>query len=196
MMTQPHHNALENVAAPGSGGDWDDWATGKPTFFFGNFALRPATIAELDTAQAWTEADPDHCSTTRGDFWLVQSDLINSFYLRDTFGLVFFIRLDSKPGSEMEIHIQFSPDQSPDMRVRTMNALSQGWRWLEKRLRGMGVKTVYFRSKSQRLIYFCERRLGFTWDGRRLQREIKEAGDGGALHSEGNGKDEGEGNAG
>lgn len=194
-MTHPYQNAQENVAAPGKGPILDA-PKGMPTFYFGHYVLRPTTEVALVLAQAWTEADPDHCSTTKGEFWLVQDAAVNSFILEDQFGVVFFIRLDEKPNHEMEIHIQFSPDQSPDMRLRTMNGLSRGWHWLEQQLQVKGVKTVYFRSKSQRLIYFCQHRLGFIWDGRRLQREIEEAGDGGKVHPEGNGTNEGKGHAG
>lgn len=131
--------------------------------------------ADLPLAAAWTDADPEHSKTTLPQFWIEQDTRINSFVLEDEQGPVFFFRMvRHKHGVEIEIHIQFAPENIVS-RQRTMDALTIGFEWLAKRLVSLGFKILYFHSRSQRLIYFCQKRLGFKWDGRRLEKDITNA---------------------
>jgi hypothetical protein len=141
-----------------------------PTFRFQGFTLRPAIDSDLEIAKAWTEADPDHRGITKPEFWLENVGNANSFLLEDAFGPVFLFRMDVK-GNEVAAHIQFPPDE-PATRRRVMQGLTLGFAWLEKILSGQRYKTLFFNSTSIPLINFCQKRLGFTWDGRRLEKAL------------------------
>jgi hypothetical protein len=146
--------------------------TDMPTFHFGNYSLRPAQISDLPNAAAWTKADADHCGNTLPMFWIRQQIGINCFVLDDGEGDVFFFRMVRyQNATEVEVHIQFAPEEIVS-RQRTMTALTIGFAWLEARLHSLGFRLLYFYSRNQNLIYFCQKRLGFTWDGRRLERAI------------------------
>jgi hypothetical protein len=78
-------------------------------------------------------------------------------------GPVFFFKIQRdyrSAGLAVEVSIQFAPDGGC-ARLRTMQALSKGFAWLEKRLGEGGVNAVYFNSKNRRLIQFALLRLGF-----------------------------------
>ena len=78
-------------------------------------------------------------------------------------GPVFFFKIQRdyrSAGLAVEVSIQFAPDRGV-AKLRTMQALSKGFAWLEKRLREGGVNAVYFNSKNRRLIQFALLRLGF-----------------------------------
>lgn len=155
--------------------------TAMPAFRFGGYTLRPSIDSDLDLAARWTQADPDHCDTTEGKFWLRNDGGVNSFVLCDDRGAIFFFRIDiecelPKGGPRpypkaVSLHMQFAPTD-PRERRRLMQAMLIGFGWLEKRLSAAGVDTVYFHSKNPRLILFCEKRLGFAWDGLALVRKI------------------------
>lgn len=189
-MMQPSHPDANNVAAPGVAAAGIEQARqpDMPSYRFNGYLMRPAIESDLPAAENWTAADPDHRGRVKPGFWLIQSKTTNSFVLEDAYGMVLFARLDVasdnmvggtgyKPLS-IEVHIQFSPDQSPSGRLRTMNGLSRGCQWVEKRLRAVGAETIYFNSTDQKLIHFCQRRLGFVWDGRRLEKALGEVKDG------------------
>ena len=143
-----------------------------PAFYFHGYILRPAAAEHLWLAAGWNAADPDHCHTTKPEFWLEQGITVNNFLLEDQIGPVFFFKLVQKAGDIGEIHIQFSPNESTETRLRSMSGLTVGWRWLEDCLFRNGFRLVYFNSKSPQLIHFCQKRLGFVWDGRRLERAV------------------------
>lgn len=170
MMESAQLDVRNNVA-PGK------QAAQMPSFAFDGFQLRPAVEADFSLAQYWNNADPDHRHRTKPAFWLEQGASVNSFLLHDAIGPVFFFRIDVDADT-VEIHMQFSPDSSAGTRLRTMNAMSIGLRWLEKRLSSVGCNTIYFNSRTPRLIMFCQQRLGFAWDGRRLEKKLPEVTNG------------------
>jgi hypothetical protein len=153
-----------------------------PSFRFGGFLLRATTVSDLHLAATWVYADPDHRKTTEPEFWLEQTADANSFLLEDSAGPVFFFKLE-KVDDAMAIYIQFGPEQTTANRSRTMAGLTEGFAWLEKRLADVGVRRVYFHSRNPTLIYFSQKRLGFVWDGRKLERKIGD--DHGEADSEG-----------
>lgn len=142
-----------------------------PSFQFAGYTLRPAVDSDLDLATEWTQADPEHCVTTRGAFWLRNDHSTNSFILCDQQGAIFFFRMDKLKNDTLTLHMQFAPEDPRD-RKRLMQAMLVGFGWLEKTLSGVGVRTVYFNSRSPRLIHFCQKRLKFIWDGRCLVRKV------------------------
>lgn len=148
-----------------------------PPFHFDHFTLRIAQPEDLPLADTWTKADPDH-STMIPWFWVRQSADINSLLLEDEQGPVFFFRMQIMgDGSEVEVHIQFSPDESIAAKERLMDGLLKGFSWLENRLAQVGFTTLYFHSRRRALIYFCQKRMGFVWDGRRLERKVTTYGE-------------------
>lgn len=142
-----------------------------PPFHFDRYTLRIALPADLRMAANWTEADPDHAGKSPW-FWIYQSDNVNSLLLEDEQGPVFFFRMQIMTGVEIEVHIQFSPDDSMQARERVMRALLIGFAWLEIRLTQVGFRTMFFESKNPALILFCQKRMGFAWDGKRLERKM------------------------
>lgn len=148
-----------------------------PPFHFDHYTLRIAQPEDLPLADNWTKADPDHCTMIPW-FWVRQSADINSLLLEDEQGPVFFFRMQIMgDGSEVEVHIQFSPEESVAAKERLMDALLKGFSWLENRLAQVGFTTLYFHSRRRALIYFCQKRMGFVWDGRRLERKVTTHGE-------------------
>lgn len=72
----------------------------------------------------------------------------------------------------IEINLQFDVRHWIPATDRVMWALIAGMDWLAKALPMNGIDTVYFHSKSPRLIAFAEKRLGFVQDGERWKRVI------------------------
>lgn len=161
-----------------------------PTFTFDEFVLRPAKAEDLPLANRWTMGDPHHRATTKPAFWIEQGADTNSYLLLDPKGAVFFFRMDLHK-ELVEVHIQFV-DGNALTQSRTRRGLMRGFKWLEKMLLDSGFEVYYFHSSSPQLIFFCQNRLGFMWDGKKLSRKLRRY-DGGKVDSEGQRKDEGEG---
>jgi hypothetical protein len=143
---------------------------------FGEFELRPADGDDRALAAEWTKADPAHAGTTRPEFWIEQRRQVNSFLLwhmgrvfRDP---VFFFRIDERPKAQIEVHIQFSGPEALKQRL-TRRGLVEGFAWLEKMLAECGFEGYYFHSRNAPLIFFCQNRLGFAWDGTKLHRDLR-----------------------
>lgn len=147
-----------------------------PTFYFGAFKLRPAIIADFDRAVAWNAAEPRHSDRTGGEFWIEQTMTSNSFVLEDNRGTVFYFKMTMQSKTEIWINIQFGPIAEVG-RHRVMDGLIQGFAWLQKELLRIGYKVIYFNSKDQGLIYFCQRKIGFVWDGQKLVRRLEDGTD-------------------
>lgn len=99
-------------------------ATRYPLFQFQGFQLFRAGIEDLWLADLWTDIDPHHRETTRGEFWVTNRPGVESYLLRDAQGFLFFARLErqdliarrtaeSKPTTweAVELHIQFGPNE-------------------------------------------------------------------------------------
>jgi hypothetical protein len=144
------------------------------TFQFAGFTLREATLErDYELAKDWNYADPDHRDTTLGTFWLQQGEETNSYLLEDESGPVFFFRMDARERfTWMEVHIQFAPGNAL-LQARTRRGIRRGFAWLEKMLTESGFEGYYFHSRSPQLIFFCQNRLGFEWDGTKIYRKIK-----------------------
>lgn len=145
------------------------------TYTFGGFTLKPANWLDLPQAGVWTAADPDHYVTTPPVFWIVQKTTVNSFLLWKGEERIFFFRIDERAQKQVEIHIQFSGPEALRQRT-TRQGLVEGFAWLEKMLRECGFEGYYFHSRNAQLIFFCQKRLGFEWDGRKLLRNLKGPG--------------------
>lgn len=161
-----------------------------PIFTFDEFVLRPATAEDLSLAKAWTLGDEHHRATTQPGFWIEQKEDTNSYLLVDRRGPVFFFRMDLR-GAVVEVHIQFV-DGHALTHSRTRRGLMRGFQWLEKMLIESGFEVYYFHSSSPQLIFFCQNRLGFAWDGKKLYRKLR-AGNGGKVDPKSRQKDEGQG---
>jgi hypothetical protein len=147
------------------------------TFTFDYFVLRPALRSDLETADAWNYADSAH---RNGDpaFWLEQGPNVESYVLEDTFGPVFFFKMERRNASEIELHVQFPPMgetvlAQAMLRHRVMKGLIHGFKWLEKVLSFRKMTRLIFTSTNPYLIKFCERRLGFVCEGNHLTKELR-----------------------
>ena len=130
-------------------------------------------------AKAWTEADPDHRLTTTPGFWFEHAPNIESYVLEDKFGIILFFRLERKEPGKIEVHIQFppalvDPKRNAERRARVMRGLTKGLEWIERVLAAREENTLFFTSKSPRLIRFCKKRLGFKGNGERLEKRIQQ----------------------
>ena len=142
------------------------------TFSFHGYTVRSSRRDELELAERWTKADPEHRDTgLRGEFWLLQEAQagIESFLVEDRFGPVLFFKLVMKSEDEAELHLLFPPFPIPagelaERNCRTMNAMLEIFPWVEKALAQRKTKAVFFISKSKSLIRFAEKRLGFVKD--------------------------------
>jgi hypothetical protein len=138
-----------------------------PSFQFEGYILRPAHESDLPMAREWNAADPDHAwELTQDRFWIEQGrrggTLINSFLLWDEQGPVFFFRAEVPAGARsVEVSIQFNRSDRPTPLWRTMNGMLVGERWLRGMLAKNGIRTIFFNSKSPRLIRFAQHRLEF-----------------------------------
>lgn len=138
---------------------------------FGKYILRPATDADLATAETWVCADPWHATTTEPEFFLSHEKGIESFVLEDPDGPVFFFRMTRT----IRLDIQFPPDdEQPTDRPheRTREALIQGVEWLAGSLALAGIHQLIFDSVNPLLIRSAERRLGFHRSPNELVRDI------------------------
>lgn len=142
-----------------------------PTYYFDGFTLRPAVTEDLALAKAWTLGDPFHRDSTQPAFWVMQTPTTNSYLLEDEKGAVFFFRVDER-GSTVEIHIQFTSGNAITQ-ARTRRGMIAGFKWLEKTLLESGFEGYYFHSNSPQLVYFCQNRFNFQWDGKKLWRNVR-----------------------
>lgn len=151
------------------------------TFRFNRFELRPAGASLWDyrTAKQWTEADPDHRGRVDPYFWTEQGVDRDAYLLLDREVPIFFFKAIIQDGGRAaEVHIQFpppaeEPDQARRQRARIASGLAEGLVWLEKVLIQAQVKQLFFESRSQSLITFCVKRLGFTQEGIVLRKRLE-----------------------
>lgn len=134
----------------------------RRSFKFFGYELREATSEDLALATEWTEADPEHKDSIKGDFWIQaepvkNGDMAERYVLVDPSGAVFFLRLEKA----VRIYIQFGPDRSAKGYERNREALQIGFRWLTTMLAVKSIGEVIFDSKVDALRAFCGRRLGF-----------------------------------
>jgi hypothetical protein len=141
------------------------------TYAFDEFTLRPTSWHDLPLAHAWTFEDREHSLTTPSAFWIEQAETISSFLLLSGTDPVFFFRVDERPKAQVEIHIQFSGPEALRKRL-TRRGIVEGFKWLEKMLSECGFQGYYFHSRNAQLIFFCQNRLGFEWDGTKLYRTL------------------------
>lgn len=146
----------------------------RPEYTFDGFTLRMTRAADRERAQAWADADPEHAwEAAQPGYWTECLPGVECWVLEDAVGTVFFLRMlrvataiqvsqnsFAHPGGRVEISIQFAPGER-GAKLRTLQGLSRGMQWLEKRLRERGVDAVYFNSKNLRLIHLACARLGF-----------------------------------
>lgn len=141
-------------------------------FSFHGYTMRSARREDLELAERWTRADPEH-PTLRGEFWLLQEAFagIESFLVEDKIGPVAFVKVvmvrNAVLQPQAELHLLFSPlpisaGERADRNCRTMNAMMEIYPWIEKALAQRKAKAVFFLSKSKALIQFTEKRLGFV----------------------------------
>lgn len=132
------------------------------TYHFGTYTLRPAgMIVDFYLAHEWTRADPDHKDVSP-QFWLEQGPDSDAYLLLDQEGPLYFARLIRTTPEQVEMHIQFPPQTG---HRRVVLGLMNGMVWLEKMLRRIRIRELYFKSCSPTLIRFAIRRLGFEDDG-------------------------------
>jgi len=143
------------------------------TYHFDHYLLRPVNETDATFAINWTLEDPHHRDLTMPDFWLEQTGTRDSYILLDNEGRVFFLKLHKLGEDAVDIHIQFSPDDSRHQTMRVSKALMVGLEWLEEKLRAHGIRHLSFDSASDRLIYFAIKKLKFhSTEDYRLEKEI------------------------
>ena len=147
------------------------------TFVFSGFTLRPATPGDRPLATSWTEADLEHSRTTHPDFWLEQSNNVESYLLSDQIGPVFFFKMQRHSRQQVELHIQFPPESERITgellrKRRVMRGLMLGLQWIEKALSSRGICELLFKSHNENLISFCVKHMGFDREGARLSKTI------------------------
>lgn len=158
----------------------------RGTFQFGPYTLRPTTKVDGRLAREWTHADPWHRETVDPGFWLEQGQYADAYLLLDQDGPLYFARLivsESSPRwREVEMHIQFPPVPADEagklkLRARVARGLIHGLTWLERMLKGISARELYFDSRTESLKDFCVRRLGFEdkGGGRLVKKLWKEA---------------------
>lgn len=131
---------------------------------FDGFTLRDPTVAERQLAWVWSKDDPEHVwEAEQPDYWQDRKPGSEIWMLEDQRGPVFFAKLIALESRGIEVTLQFAPNLGgiDGMAFRTMDALYYGMRWLEKRLRAVGVNAVYFNTKNLQLMRFALLRLGF-----------------------------------
>jgi len=141
-----------------------------PTYRFGQYIFRPATVGDIPLARAWNAVDPDHIWERQfPQYWIQQSERAQSYALVDQNGVLFFMKsIRNQAGTEVEINIQFDRLRKQVSVLRLMIGLMAGFDWLKRALPMNGFKLVYFVSRNQNLCAFAEKRLGFVKDGDRM----------------------------
>jgi hypothetical protein len=148
-------------------------------FEFAGLMVRRSGPDDLEMAEDWTAADPDHANRVDPRFWLSQSELMQSYLVSDGDGPLYFFTGRLTPGKTLEIHVQFAPDemyQTPEsrhaLRGRVMRALIDSTAWLETRMRGVA-KEMVFDSANEGLIRFCVKRMGFAAVNGKLSKKVE-----------------------
>ena len=142
--------------------------THLPAYQFEGYLFRPAVWGDLALAQSWNHIDPEH--TWEGGlplYWIEQTAEVNSYVLEDRTGVVFFVKSIRSAGDEIQINLQFDRSHATVSKMRTMQGMVAGMRWLQKALPLNGFRAVYFVSKNPELMAFAEKGLGFARDGER-----------------------------
>lgn len=152
--------------------------TAKSVLRFGEgFVLEPAAFQHKSQADEWTAADSDHAGRVDPRFWLEQAPDRDSYLVSDLRGpVLFFTLILLLPGPERirkvaELHMQFMPTTTQLDHERIRAALMAGCPWLERILEGAGVEEITFDSRSDRLIAFCVKRLGFLLEDNGVPRK-------------------------
>lgn len=159
------------------------------TFQFGGYTVRPANPFDRSLAEKWTKADPDH-KHIDPDFWIEQRFGHDAYLMfKGDEPLLFFklmlfefpaVDLNQQPIRWVELFIQFPPKlEEPAQRrlqaLELMNGMRQGFQWIERVLVEVPIQCVFCESRSESLIAFCVRHLGFIQDGERLRKHLAPA---------------------
>jgi hypothetical protein len=136
-------------------------------FEFAGLRVRRSGREDLELAQVWTEADPAH-ATDSPTFWILQSELVQSYLVGDADGPLYFFTGQLNPDVALDLHVQFAPaglyrtlENQHALRGRTMRALIESTRWLEERMAGV-VPVIRFATRNPQLARFCVKRMGFV----------------------------------
>lgn len=150
-----------------------------PVYEFDGYTFRPATEEDLPLAQQWNMMDADHkWEMHYPEYWIEQNSQVNSYLLEDAIGTLFFVKSIRHMGHEVEISLQFDRQCGMVSKARAMKGMEVGFAWLKKALPMNGFTALYFVSKTEDLIAFTEKRLGFVRDGIRMIYRLEEVSDG------------------
>lgn len=106
--------------------------------------------------EEWIAGDDDHRRKhLNPDFFYAPNTLGLCF--EDSWGPVFYVRMDPEAGSLVRVHIQFESGQT----LRTARTLAMGFAVFLDRVRQTSAKKLVFDSVSGRLRSFCINRFGF-----------------------------------
>jgi hypothetical protein len=151
-----------------------------PVYEFDGYTFRPATAKDLPLARQWNRMDPDHTWELQyPEYWIEQNSQVNSYLLEDAIGTLFFVKSIRHMGNEVEISLQFDRQHGMVSKGRVTRGMEVGFAWLKKALPMNGFTALYFVSKTEELISFTEKRLGFKRDGIRMIYRLEEVRDGG-----------------
>ncbi len=104
----------------------------------------------------WIEGDNDHrAKGLTADFFYLPHTLGLCF--EDSWGPVFYVRLDPEQHHLVRVHIQFQPGQA----LRTARTLAMGFAVFLERVRLTEARRLVFDSVAPQLRTFCVNRLGF-----------------------------------
>jgi hypothetical protein len=120
--------------------------------------IRPLFDDAEDRArlEEWISRDEDHLSKKLTAEFFYQPGTIGMCF-EDSWGPVFYVRLDPETGGVIRVHIQFNPGHA----LRTARTLAMGFGVFHERMRMTSAKTLIFDSVVEQLRTFCVNRFGF-----------------------------------
>jgi hypothetical protein len=124
--------------------------------------LLNSTEADIEQLTEWIKADPYHEHNINPTWWLTGSGLL-SYCIQDSIGPTMYVRIDAENGL-MRIHTQFAPE-SEVSKLRVVKCLIKALPVMEFHGRKMGMTGFVYKSTSESLIEFMQKKFGFTPTG-------------------------------
>jgi hypothetical protein len=110
---------------------------------------------DIPIISEWIEADPEHSSKgMRPDFFFTNQAVSIAVLENGDPGL--FMRIDPEAPTSVRVHMQFSPNSR-----LTAKVMLKGWPTVSQKIWQSGISRIVFESKSEPLIFFCQRAFGF-----------------------------------
>ena len=128
-------------------------------FTFDGYRVRRVTEQDRDYLEVLIECDDYHRGRMTPDFFLKCEPGEDAWALEDESGnIVFYF----KTSVVVRMAIQFRPTECLADKLRNLNALSRGFRWIEGIFRLNKFREVIFDTEGPELSHFAIKRLGFA----------------------------------